>query len=123
MTFQPMTAWIEIPVTDLDASAKFYDAVFGWTSQKITDMGPNPIVVLNGADEAGGGHLYPGTPAANSGSTVHLTVTDTVEATAARATKAGGQVMGPIVDIPSGRFQYMTDLDGNSIGMFELKAA
>jgi len=123
MTEQPMTAWIEIPVTDLDESHKFYDAAFGWASQLVTDMGPNPFVILNGADNGGGGHLYPGKPAANSGTTVHLTVTDTLEATAERVGKAGGQVLGPIVEIPAGRFQYMTDLDGNSIGMFELKAA
>lgn len=123
MTDQPMTAWIEIPVTDLDASHKFYDEAFGWSSQLVSDMGPNPIVILNGADNGGGGHLYPGTPAKNSGTTVHLTVTDTLEATAERVGKAGGQVLGPVVDIPAGRFQYITDLDGNSIGMFELKAA
>jgi len=118
-----MVAWIEIPVTDLEAAHTFYDAAFGWTSQLVSDMGPNPIVVLNAADNGGGGHLYPGKPAVNSGTTVHLTVTDTLEATAQRVEKAGGHVLGPVVEIPAGRFQYMTDLDGNSIGMFELKAA
>ena len=124
MTFQPMTAWLEIPVSDLDKAMAFYDATFDWTSQMVTDMGPNPIVVLNGADEAGGAHLYPGKPAAaGTGSTAHLTVTDTIEATAERAIKAGGQILGPIIPIPHGRFQYMLDLDGNSNGLFELKAA
>lgn len=124
MTNQPIVAWTEIPVKDLKASMAFYDTVFGWTSAMNTDMGPNPIVVLNGADEGGGGHLYPGKPAkAGTGSTAHLTVTDTIEATAARAIDAGGQILGPVVDIPSGRFQYMLDLDGNSIGLFQLKAS
>lgn len=124
MTIQPMAAWLEIPVTDLDAAHAFYDEVFGWTSTKVTDMGPNPIVVLNSADVAGGAHLYPGKPAAaGTGATMHLTVTDSVEATAERAIKVGGQILGPIIPIPSGRFQYMLDLDGNSIGLFEEGAA
>lgn len=124
MKTQPTAAWLEIPVTDLEAAHAFYDEVFGWTSQVITDMGPNPIVVFNSADEAGGGHLYVGRPAAaGTGMTTHLTVTDTVEATAERAIKAGGQIVGPIVPIPSGRFQYMLDLDGNSIGLFQEGAA
>lgn len=120
---QPMVAWVEIPVADLDAAHNFYDAAFGWSSKRVTNMGPNPIVVLNGQNDGGGGHLYQGKPAVGSGTTVHLTVSDTIEATAKRVQQAGGQVMGPIVDIPAGRFQYMIDPDGNSIGMFELMAA
>lgn len=120
----PMTAWFEIPVTDLEKSMAFYDKVFGWTSSIVTDMGPNPIAVLNAASDASGGHLYPGNPAkAGTGATMHLTVSDTIEAAAGRAFDAGGEIVGPIVDIPVGRFQYMLDLDGNSIGLFQSKAA
>ncbi|MCF2904895.1 VOC family protein [Octadecabacter sp. CECT 8868] len=121
MTYQPMTAWVEIPVTDLEKSMAYYDEVFGWTSQMVTDMGPNPIAILDGADNGGGGHLYPGKPpATGTGATLHLSVSGKLEDAAARVTKAGGEVLGPIVDIPAGRFQYTLDLDGNSIGLFEL---
>ena len=124
MTFQPMAAWLEIPVSDLEASKTYYDQVFGWSSMMLSDMGPNPIVVLNGADVAGGGHLYPGkSPEAGTGATMHLTVNGALEDAIARVEPAGGQVVGPIVEIPSGRFQYTLDLDGNSIGLFEVKAA
>jgi hypothetical protein len=30
--------------------------------------------------------------------------------------------MGPVIDIPQGRFQYATDLDGNSIALIETQA-
>ena len=123
MTQQTLTAWLEIPVSDLEAAVTYYDTVFGWSSRIVTNMGPNPIAVLNGLDEAAGAHLYQGKPGNGVGSTVHLTVTDTVEAAAGRTTEAGGQVIGPIVGIPSGRFQYTLDPDGNSIGLFEPKAA
>ncbi|MEN8918112.1 MAG: hypothetical protein ABF254_05895 [Octadecabacter sp.] len=39
MTEQSMTAWMKIPVTDLDASHIFYDAAFGWTWQVVSEMG------------------------------------------------------------------------------------
>jgi len=120
---QAYVVWTEIPVTNLKASADFYGRVFGWEMQ-ITDMGPNEVAMFNALTDADetvvGGHLYPGTPAA--GSTIHLAVPDTVEAGAARCAAAGGQVMGPIIDIPQGRFQYVADPDGNSIALFEMKA-
>jgi predicted enzyme related to lactoylglutathione lyase len=46
---------------------------------------------------------------------------NTAEDRAARCAAAGGQVMGPVIDIPQGRFQYAADLDGNSIALFEMK--
>ncbi|MDA9207928.1 VOC family protein [Octadecabacter sp.] len=120
---QTMTAWVEIPVTDLEASVAYYDEVFGWKSTIRTDMGPNPIANLNDGMDAGGAHLYPGMAGAGTGSTTHLAISGTIEAAAKRVAKAGGQVVGPVVDIPPGRFQYTLDLDGNSIGLFEPKVA
>ena len=120
---QPIVCWTEIPVTDLKKAVDFYSEVFGW-KMEITPMGPNDAAVFNGVDDAAGGHLYPGTPAENgTGTTVHLTVPDSVDASAERVTQAGGTVIGPVVDIPAGRFQYAIDPDGNSIGLFEPKAA
>lgn len=121
MSYQPIVAWTEIPVTDLNAACAFYAKAFGW-KMEITDAGPNEIAVFNGAEEGGGGHLYPGKPARDCGTTIHLTVPDTLEETAARVTAAGGRTLGPVIDIPAGRFQYATDPDGNSIGLFEMGA-
>lgn len=119
----PLTAWVEIPVSDLDAAVAYYDKVFGWTSTIRTDMGPNPIANLNDGMDAGGAHLYPGMPGKGSGATTHLKINGKIEEAAARVIEAGGEVVGPIVEIPPGRFQYTLDLDGNSIGLFEPAAA
>jgi len=120
---QPLVVWTEIPVTDLRASADFYAHVFGW-KMEITDMGPNKVAIFNALTDADetvvGGHLYPGTPAA--GTTLHLAVPDTVADGAARCTAAGGTVMGPVIEIPQGQFQYAADPDGNSIALFEMTA-
>ena len=123
MTQTNMVAWVEIPVTDLEASVAYYDVVFGWKSTIRTDMGPNPVANFNDGEDAAGGHLYPGKPGEGAGSTIHLVIRDKIETAAERVLKAGGQVVGPIVDIPPGRFQYTLDLDGNSVGLFEPKIA
>jgi len=119
----PIVVWTEIPVTDLRASADFYAEVFGW-NMEITQMGPNEVANFNALTDADpntvAGHLYPGTPGA--GPTIHIALPDTVEEGAARCTAAGGTVLGPVIDIPQGRFQYATDLDGNSLSLFQTKA-
>ena len=113
--------WFEIPVTDIDASMKFYGDVFKM-DLSIDTSGPNPMVVFPTADASQGvsGHLYPGTPSEN-GPTIHLVVPDTLDEARARVIDAGGTALSPDIDIPFGKFFYAKDLDGNSIGLFEMK--
>lgn len=126
MSFKPQhpLIWMEIPVRDMNAGMEFYKAVFDYEFQ-VDDTGPNPVAFICAAEQEGvSGHLYPGTPAANGeGPTIHLSISGTVEEAAKRCTTAGGTVLGPVIEIPPGRFQYAKDPDGNSIGMFEPKAA
>lgn len=112
--------WTEIPVTDMARAMDFYNAVFDY-GLTLDETGPNPMAVLPTADGKGvAGHLYPGTPAAEGrGPTVHLTVPDTLEAAVARVEPAGGKVLSPAIPIPVGRFVYITDPDGNSVGLFQ----
>ena len=113
--------WTEIPVTDLAAGKKFYETLTGRTLV-LDETGPNAMAMfpyVEGATDTAG-HLYVGKPApAGTGPTIHVCVPDTVEAAAARCNAAGGQAGGPIITIPPGRFQYATDPDGNSIGLFQ----
>ena len=123
MTDKPTAVWTEIPVRDLDKAAAFYEDVFGWSTLK-NEQGPNPIVNFTSEMAGVHGHLYPGKPAASgTGPTIHLAVPDTLAAASDRLKVAGGKVvMGPI-EIPVGSFLYGEDPDGNSIGLFEAKAA
>ena len=118
MTDRTIMAWGEIPVTDLEKSVAFYSAVFGY-DMKIDTSGPNPMAVLGSMENSAGAHLYPGTPAADGGNTIHLAIEDTLEDGIDRVQKAGGEVISPPIAIPAGRFAYAKDLDGNSIGLFE----
>lgn len=119
MSTQPIVVWTEIPVKDLDASAAFYDAVFGY-STKVDRSGPEPMAVLNGAMEGVGANLFEGE--AKTGNVVHFAVPDNCEAAAERLAKAGGTVLGEPVQIPVGRFVMALDPDGNQIGLFQAAA-
>jgi hypothetical protein len=115
--------WAEIPVTDLDKGRAFYGAVLG-TELHETDEGPNKLAFLPVADDKSGisGHLYPGKPAPEGvGPTIHLAAPVSLEETADRIVEAGGKVLSPAIDIPSGSFIYSQDPDGNSIGWFRFK--
>lgn len=115
--------WCEIPVSDLNKAMAFYNTVFDFET-KLDETGPHAIAFLPTRDETGiAGHLYEGEPAGKGGGpTIHLAVPGTVEEAADRCWTAGGSVVGSIVEIPPGRFQYIQDPDGNSVGLFEAVA-
>ncbi len=126
MTYKPQNAvvWTEIPTADIKKSVAFYNAVFDY-GLSVDDSGPNPMAMIPTADQSGcAGHIYPGKPAGDGrGPTIHMAVPGKLEDTIARWKKAGGKlVMEDPVTIPPGRFVYGTDLDGNSIGLFEAAA-
>ena len=124
MTTQSFTpensaVWFEIPVTDLARSKAFYGAVLQ-NELEDQDMGPNVTAIFSPANGAGvSGHLYVGKPGvAGSGNTIHLASPAPLEAALERVKAAGGRVVSEIIAIPSGRFAYCLDLDGNSFGLF-----
>lgn len=119
----PIVVWTEIPVTDIEASCAFYSQVFGW-EMKVDHSGPVPMAIFNNTDAGVGGHLFVGEPANNGGGNrIHFAVPDSLAASTDRAKLAGGTVMMGPVDIPPGSFTFVADPDGNTIGLFEPKAA
>ena len=115
-----ITVWNEIPVADMDRAIAFYNKVFDY-KMTLDNSGPNPMAILGGAMDVSGAHLYPGKPSPD-GPTVHIALPDALEAGIDRCRSAGGQVIGEPIAIPSGRFVYARDTEGNSIGLFEAVA-
>lgn len=117
-------AWFEIPVSNLEMAKTFYRKVTGY-ALKDEVMGPNKTAIFGYsgheemyASDAVSGHLYEGKPAAKgTGSTVHLAV-DNIDEALKRVGPAGGEVVSQIIAIPTGRFAYCVDPDGNSIGLY-----
>lgn len=112
--------WTEIPVTDLNRANAFYEMLL---EAPLTedDGGPQRILLLPDlGSEAFIGHLYEGKPVSEGdGITVHLAVDGNLENVMERIKKAGGEVISPVITIPSGSFFYAKDPDGNSLGIFK----
>ncbi len=111
--------WIEIPVSNLERSARFFNDVLQ-TEMIRQEMGPNLTMVFPYTGKDGvAGHLYEGKPAAaGSGNTVHFMLPDSLDAGMERVTRAGGKIVSPVIEIPDGKFTYCQDIDGNSFGIF-----
>ena len=111
--------WCEIPVTDLAEGVAFYSALFD-VQMTLENGGPNQVSFFPKQGESDvAGHIYPGKPAQNGeGITAHLHAPDTLEATVSRAQKAGAEIIGPVVELPFGRFQYAIDPFGNSLSIY-----
>jgi len=121
MAYKPEHAvvWTEIPVTDMDAATAFYRAAMDFEIT-VDTSGPNPVGMISTEGPMGvAGHLYPGKPGKGAGPTIHLAVPGTVEDAVARWEAAGGTRVTDTIQIPPGRFAYVEDPDGNSIGLFE----
>lgn len=115
----PTVVWAEIAVTDLEKARIFYGAVLQRELATVTNAGPNPMVPLSDMDDPTvSAHLYPGTPS-RDGNTIHILVPGSLEDAMDRVSDAGGKVESDPVPLPAGRFAYIRDLDGNSIGIFE----
>jgi len=114
--------WTEIPATDFERATKFYEGVLN-ASLNRDNTGPNPLAFLPAVNEdAISGHIYPGKPAPKgTGATIHLTVDCSLDVAKERITKAGGEVVSDVIEIPPGSFFYAVDTEGNSIGIFEYK--
>jgi hypothetical protein len=107
--------YIEIPATDINRSAKFYESVFGW---QIRRRGDGSTAFDDGVGEVSGAWVLGRPPSPNPGLLVHIMVDD-AESTVRAVTAHGGKIVQPIGgDAPeiTARFH---DPAGNVIGIYQ----
>jgi uncharacterized protein len=107
--------YLELPATDVDQSAAFYEAVFGWESRK---RGDGQLAFDDSVGEVSGSWVTGRPPAADPGLLVYVMVDD-VAATMELVTAAGGEIVQPIGgDAPeiTARFR---DPAGNILGLYQ----
>jgi uncharacterized protein len=107
--------YLQIPAVDVQASAGFYETVFGWRIRTNAD-GERAF------DDASGrvsGSWVPGRKPASEPGVLVWVMVDGVEATLEKIVEAGGEVVSPVT--PQGEGEAIAtfrDPAGNVLGIF-----
>jgi predicted enzyme related to lactoylglutathione lyase len=107
--------YLEIPATDVQRSAAFYESVFGW---RMRTRGDGATAFDDTTGEVSGAFVLGRPPASGPGLLVYVMVDDC--AAAADAVVAnGGKIVQPIgADAPEITARF-TDPGGNVVGLYQ----
>jgi len=106
--------YVEFPARDIEATKKFFTAVFGWS---FTDYGPEYTAFANqGID--GGFYRSDSTSSTDTGGALIVLYSDTLEEVQERVERAGGAILKPIFSFPGGRRFHFTEPSGNELAVW-----
>jgi predicted enzyme related to lactoylglutathione lyase len=109
--------YIEFPSTDIEATKRFYEQVFGW---KFQDYGPDYTSFLDG--RLAGGFNKGAQPVASSGGTISgpliVIYAASLEEIYGEVKTAGGKIVKEIFGFPGGRRFHFTDPNGNELAVW-----
>jgi uncharacterized protein len=111
--------WIDVMVPDPGAAREFYSGLFGWDIQDgPPEAGGYLMCMMNGRPAAAISPKPEGNPFPNVWST--YLASDDVDATVARATEAGAQIMMEPMDVmTAGRIAFAIDPTGAPFGIWQ----
>jgi predicted enzyme related to lactoylglutathione lyase len=107
--------YLQIPATDIEASARFYADAFGWTIRTRSD---GKIAFDDNSGHVSGSWVLDRAPAGQSGLLTYLRVDD-VQTALDRIVTAGGEAAGPVT--PQNTVEAIAlfrDPAGNVLGIF-----
>jgi len=109
--------YVEIPAADVEVSAAFYSAVFGW---KVRVRGDGARAFDDTTGAVSGAWVVGRPPAREPGILTYVMV-DSIEATLKKALAAGGQPVTPFTKIGPGgdAFATLRDPAGNVLGLYQ----
>lgn len=118
----------EMPSKDNVRVKKFYEEAFGWQMQQMgEDFGNYLLATTTPTDEKTQRPTQPGAinggffEYGDYGKVPHLVISvDDINAHIEIVKKAGGKIIGDILDIPKvGKFVMIHDSEGNRVGMLQ----
>ncbi|MDD3827040.1 MAG: VOC family protein [Anaerolineaceae bacterium] len=115
--------WIEIRTNNMEATAAFYESLFGWkTTDRETADGSDVWIFDTGSEpriqnlRRGGIWLRP--EGERLGFVVYVLVDD-IEATLEQVKRLGGEVVGLRIPVGAGHAAYFADPSGNLVALYE----
>lgn len=107
--------YIEMPTTDIDTSASFYKAVFGW---RIRQRGDGQTAFDDTTGQVSGAWVGGRKPSSEPGLLFYIMV-DSVENSIERVLANGGKLVQPVgADAPEITARF-SDPAGNIIGLYQ----
>ncbi|HET7791427.1 MAG TPA: VOC family protein [Gemmatimonadales bacterium] len=109
--------YVEIPAADVERSAAFYTAVFGWATRKRGDG----AVAFDDTTGAVSGTWVRGRPPMRDAGIVTYVMVDSIEATLKKVAAKGGEIAAPRTAIGPGGDAYalIRDPAGNLVGLYQ----
>jgi len=104
-------AYVELPVADSEASARFFEQAFGWS---LTRFGPTYAGTMGQGTDLG---LQGDGAEAPAAALPGIRVTD-LDAALAAVEAAGGVVTKPVFAFPGGRRFHFREPGGNELSVF-----
>jgi len=106
----------EIGCSDSARTQEFFAQLFGWEIQQLGTA----AMITTGAATGINGHITALGQEPHNYVTVYVQVDD-VAAYLEKTQALGGKVLVPAVEIPTGTFAWIGDLDGNVVGLWKPK--
>jgi len=103
--------YIEFPAGNIEATKRFYSAVFGWP---FTDYGPNYISFHDG--RLAGGFTMSAKPV--RGGPLVVLYAKSLEDTQRKVVEAGGTIVVETFEFPGGRRFHFADPNGNELAVW-----
>jgi predicted enzyme related to lactoylglutathione lyase len=110
-------SWNELGSPDLDASAKFYGDLFGWTTSPMEGADPTYLVIQNG-ERANGGIRPPAPPGTPPFWLVYFATGD-IDASLAKVSELGGNVLVGSTDIGIAKIGVVQDPQGAVFAFYD----
>jgi uncharacterized protein len=108
--------YLEIPATDVEESAAFYEAVFGWTTRR---RGDGELAFDDSVGEVSGSWVTGRSPSADPGLVVHVMVDD-IDAVVSEIVERGGEIVTPVTPLgEKDAYATFRDPAGNLIGVYQ----
>jgi uncharacterized protein len=108
-------SYVEIPATDVDRSAGFYEGVFGWNIRRRSD---GEIAFDDGVGQVSGTWVTGRPPLSEPGLLVYVMV-DSVEQSLETIVEAGGEIVTALTPQGEGEaYATFRDPAGNVLGVF-----
>jgi len=111
--------WFEVPADDVNRAKTFYEELFGWKNDRLPGPTEYWHMDTGGADASPDGGVLKRQNPGQRGITNYILVAS-VDESAARVQKLGGQVCMPKTAVPGmGHFAICQDTEGNMFGLWE----